>query len=204
MSKVIELTGKRFGRLIVIERSYPNRFKHPVWLCKCDCGNDKIVPGYNLRTGRTKSCGCFGKERRALATRLDYGLSCMRRTIKQYKNSAKRRGISWNLTEDQFKEITQKVCSYCGAKPNNRTKDKESFGDYIYNGIDRIDNNKGYSVNNIVPCCKSCNSTKGVASQKDFKARIKRIYNYLFKEEVNLITGDVSQEKHFPDYKGGI
>jgi len=180
MKELIDLTGKKFGRLLVIKRVYPNKFKHPIWLCKCDCGNEKTVSGDNLRTGKTQSCGCLGKERRATATRLAYGLSNMRRTIKQYKNSAKRRGWSWKLTEEQFKKITQENCFYCGAKPSNITKNKGYFGEYVYSGIDRVDNSKGYSMDNIVPCCKSCNSTKGIATQEEFKARIKRIYNHLF------------------------
>lgn len=60
-SNVKDLTGKRFGRLTVI--SYiqkKERGSH--WLCKCDCGNEKIVPGEYLTRGKTKSCGCLRKE----------------------------------------------------------------------------------------------------------------------------------------------
>lgn len=63
MSKVIDLTGMRFGKLTVISRS-ENRFigkrkaSKPYWLCQCDCGNTKEICGDNLRSGSSNSCGC--------------------------------------------------------------------------------------------------------------------------------------------------
>ncbi len=61
MPKLVDLTGQRFGRLVVLNRE-KNRKSNATWLCKCDCGNQKIVVGDYLRTGRTKSCGCLDKE----------------------------------------------------------------------------------------------------------------------------------------------
>ncbi len=58
MSELIDLTDKKFGKLTVIKRD--ESFKKVVrWLCKCDCGNTKIVRGYCLKDGTTKSCGCL-------------------------------------------------------------------------------------------------------------------------------------------------
>ena len=62
MSNLIDLTGQRFGRLVVIKLSTPKGTKHHKWLCKCDCGNECVVLGYNLVGGHTKSCGCLNKE----------------------------------------------------------------------------------------------------------------------------------------------
>ena len=92
---------------------------------------------------------------------LTYGLASMRKIIRGYKRRAKERGHKWDLTEEQFAEITKKNCYYCGAKPKNIIKQMPySNGEYIYNGIDRIDNTKGYVIDNIVPCCKFCNFQK--------------------------------------------
>ena len=56
-----DLTGKRFGRLIVLYRDYS--VKRPHWICQCDCGNiTKPIAGYSLKNGITKSCGCLQKE----------------------------------------------------------------------------------------------------------------------------------------------
>ena len=59
MAKKIDLTGQRFGRLVVIGRSEEKR---SYWNCKCECGNEIIVRGDSLRSGHTKSCGCYKDE----------------------------------------------------------------------------------------------------------------------------------------------
>lgn len=59
--KLIDLTGQRFGRLTVTCRSKNYGFQS-TWLCRCDCGKDKVVRGWYLKSGETKSCGCFRKE----------------------------------------------------------------------------------------------------------------------------------------------
>lgn len=62
MSRLIDLTGKRFKQLVVIERTednvLPSGLKEPMWLCACDCGNESIVRGAFLRSGHTGTCGC--------------------------------------------------------------------------------------------------------------------------------------------------
>jgi len=142
-----------------------------MWLCRCECGRKSIVRGSLLRMGKTKSCGCLN--------RFPSGVGNMRRVIRTYKNDAKKRGIEYNLTEKQFAKITQKNCYYCGAKPNNVTNNNVNSGEYIYNGIDRIDNSKGYTIDNVVPCCKTCNSAKGTLTTKEFKEWVVKIYNNL-------------------------
>lgn len=65
MGKLIDLTGKTFGRLTVIERAprldYVNRMG-AWWLCRCSCGQEIVVYGEHLRIGSTRSCGCLRKE----------------------------------------------------------------------------------------------------------------------------------------------
>lgn len=63
MGTFIDLTGQRFGRLIVIKRDGTTRSKHTRWLCKCDCGNFTYVSRVSLKNGSTKSCGCLKKEK---------------------------------------------------------------------------------------------------------------------------------------------
>lgn len=63
MSSLIDLTGREFGRLTVVERAgslvgHRGR-KKPAWLCRCDCGEELPVRGDDLRSGNTKSCGCL-------------------------------------------------------------------------------------------------------------------------------------------------
>jgi len=64
MSKRLDLVGKKFGRLEVISDAGNDKYQNSQWLCKCDCGNEVVVKGYNLvYIHGTKSCGCLNRER---------------------------------------------------------------------------------------------------------------------------------------------
>lgn len=58
-----DITGQIFGRLTAIECVGSNNWNRCLWLCKCSCGNTKIVDGSSLRMGRTRSCGCLDREK---------------------------------------------------------------------------------------------------------------------------------------------
>ena len=182
-SKVIDETGQKFGRWTVIKRVYPNKNGRAMWLCKCECGTVKIIGGIRLRDGHTQSCGCLKKELLIESKKINSGLASMRQAINSYKRSAKRRGLEYKLTEEQFAEITKRECFYCGAMPNSIQKATHQNGDYIYNGIDRIDNTKGYEIDNVVSCCASCNRAKWEMTLQEFKGWLKRIYNKMFGEK---------------------
>jgi hypothetical protein len=73
MSKLIDISGGRFGRWTVLAM-HPERYRWEsrwaarptdavLWLCRCDCGTERAVHGNSLRRGRSKSCGCLQKER---------------------------------------------------------------------------------------------------------------------------------------------
>ena len=65
----IDLTGKRFGRLTVL--GYAGTGKQGTyWKCRCDCGKDTVVLSHSLRSGRTKSCGCYNKEVTSIRNRV--------------------------------------------------------------------------------------------------------------------------------------
>jgi hypothetical protein len=61
MTAVTEMVGERFGRLTVVRRSGTDTGGGATWLCRCDCGNRTIVRSADLRRGKTKSCGCYGR-----------------------------------------------------------------------------------------------------------------------------------------------
>lgn len=66
MNTLIDLTGKRFGKLFVVEKADPHITKGgkyvTMWKCKCDCGNITVVDTQKLRKGHTTSCGCAKRE----------------------------------------------------------------------------------------------------------------------------------------------
>ena len=68
---LIDRTGQRYGRLVVIQRSGSDSAnRNATWLCRCDCGRASIASSGSLRTGRTKSCGCLKREAAAEAMRV--------------------------------------------------------------------------------------------------------------------------------------
>ncbi|MFZ5669141.1 MAG: hypothetical protein ACOY4K_06580 [Pseudomonadota bacterium] len=58
--KLIDITGQRFGRLLVVAKARsPSPSGGSLWLCRCDCGTEKLLNSSNLRNGTTRSCGCL-------------------------------------------------------------------------------------------------------------------------------------------------
>lgn len=186
-----DLTGQRFGRLIVLEFMPDEKIKGS-WLCKCDCGKEKVILDCSLKSGGTKSCGCLQKEQMSLKmtgqkytkgntyTRGNYGESSFNSILKSYKSSSKRRNYEFSLSEEQFKILTKQNCFYCGKEPSSIINSKTCYGEYIYNGIDRVNNKEGYTLENCVPCCKICNIMKGILNKEEFLNQNKQIYEYNF------------------------
>lgn len=117
-------------------------------------------------------------------------LTYYERRYKEYQQSAKKRNIVWNLSLQEFINISTQKCYYCGTAPVYQSRiigNKTETGDVI-NGIDRIDSNKGYTIDNCVPCCPHCNIMKMQYSVKDFLNKVKQIYNYQFiKQDLTTI-----------------
>lgn len=170
-----DMTGKRFGKLLVLYRTEPpQKVKRPFayWVCKCDCGNLIRILGTSLRRGRKQDCGCGyitrladarrekERQRKNRGQRINGRESAMRQIYFQYRTKARKRGLSFELTIDKFYELSQQVCIYCGSLPSNKCS-YLGEGIFIYSGIDRVDNSKGYVIGNVVPCCGKCNSEKG-------------------------------------------
>lgn len=180
--KVLDLINKRFGKLVVKEKSDKrDKWGNVYWLCECDCGNEKVVRGRCLTCGETKSCGCARYDSRF---KLGDGIASQNELFRCYKYNAKKRNIEFNLEKEYFLEITQRICFYCGDKPNNIMKNNCNTGEYIYNGVDRIDSSLGYIRNNVVPCCKKCNGMKMDISLEDWLKQINKIYNHSIKNKI--------------------
>jgi|WetSurSiteA1Bulk_404760.scaffolds.fasta_scaffold00264_16 hypothetical protein len=169
-----DLIGKKFGRLLIIKREENDSFGAARFLCKCDCGNEKIIRSHDLINGKTISCGCYHKK----IISLENGKASLNQVYDRYKRSSKTKNIIFSLSKDEFFEITQKNCFYCGSEPSNIQKNNWKTGDFIYNGIDRIDNRKGYIDDNVVTCCWKCNQAKSKMNIDEFYEWSDRIYKY--------------------------
>jgi len=178
LSRLIDETGNRYGRLLVLRQDGQDKHQCAMWICRCDCGNEVRVQGTNLRRGGVQSCGCLRIERSREANALSDGVAAFHRLYRTYARNARRRGFSFDLTKEEFYAMTSKPCHYCGAEPGYTSSVESDTGDYVYNGIDRKDNAKGYSVSNVVPCCWLCNRAKGDMPYKVFLTYIGRLVDH--------------------------
>jgi len=173
MGKFIDEVGNHYGRLTVIKRA-ESKSGAARWLCKCDCGNETLIFGSNLRKGHTKSCGCLQKERVSLSV----GEAAFNRTALSMRRNAGKRNLKWALTKDQVRILVRQNCHYCGIAPQQKLRHERYNGAFIYNGIDRLDNTKGYTINNVVPCCGVCNLSKRAMTIEQFQEWLTRAYRH--------------------------
>ena len=179
-----DLTNKVFGRLTVIKYTQKiDKYGSAIWLCLCSCGKQKETPSDSLNTGKTKSCGCLQRETASAAwknkdcwNKLPPGTSSFNSLYGSYRRGAKNRNIVFSLTKETFKIITQQNCYYCKEEPKQFIKGSKIKTHYLYNGIDRRDNNEGYTKQNALACCKNCNYAKQQLSESDFLSLIAKIY----------------------------
>jgi hypothetical protein len=177
------IVGNRYGQLIVLAfaggKSASGGRRGSRWLCKCDCGVEKVVFANRLKTGNTKSCGCSRRK-----THNGESDECMAlKTIEySYKHSARKRGIHYELTLQDINELVFQPCNYCGAvgvsllKPGIKPK-SNSRKPVPYNGIDRVDNSRGYTLDNVVTCCRVCNVAKRDKTKSEFLSWVEQVYN---------------------------
>lgn len=168
MSRRRDITGEQFGKLTAIKDVGKDKHGQRMWHCYCDCGNTTITLVSNLVCGLTKSCGCL--------VRLPEGEAAFNRLYNTYKGNANNRGLAFDLSKDEFRELTSSNCDYCGTEPEKERKTACSNGAYVYNGIDRVDNSVGYVRENCVPCCWKCNQWKGDRTKEEFLDWVARIY----------------------------
>jgi hypothetical protein len=204
IEKAKQFVGKKFGRLTITEL-LPEQGKqgHFIVKCKCDCGNEKITNLSSVKRQRTNSCGCLAVEsiqnihQRAYAS----GRYTRDAKISSAKHVFNKRYKDGNLSFREFLELVTQNCFYCGAKPANchnvyrnrlynstnkvgYTKERILLGDFISNGLDRIDSNGKHDRDNVVPCCKFCNQAKMKQTQQDFFNLVSRIYERHCKKKV--------------------
>lgn len=147
MGKLIDLTGQRFGRLVVIERIGLNKNKKATWLCRCDCGNEIVAISNSLRTGNTTSCGCAQRD---IAREMHQTHNCSRQT-RLYRIWIAMKQRCYYHRSNHYKDYGGRGITIC----DEWLHDFVAFRDWAMShgyaddlSIDRIDNDKGYNPDN--------------------------------------------------------
>ncbi len=168
-----DLSGQKFGQLIVINRTpKPENYKNGrvYWLCRCDCGVLREVSGSALTRSVKPVISC------RKCYYLPEGEVSYNQLLLLYKHQANRRKLDFDLSYEDFKILTSGDCFYCGLEPK-QIHAPDTYRELKYNGIDRVDNTKGYIKGNCVSCCKICNTAKSNMNQQQFLDWIKKVYD---------------------------
>lgn len=158
--------------------------------CLCDCGIEFItrLDGAKSKKG-CRSCGTkYGGKNRILPE----FEAAKRNYYSSYKGNAVARDLIFNLTRDDFDNLISQNCSYCGMSPQDQSylsKSTKKYDKFYASGIDRINNELGYELNNCVPCCKKCNMMKVTMDVNEFTNHILAIYEYQKYNVNNIIEG---------------
>jgi hypothetical protein len=175
------LIGQKFDKMLVIKvvekvkQSEDDLYGRSMLLCRCDCGKEKLADADKIPS----SCGCPLNPEYARQS------SAKNVWLRTYNDG--------NITLEAFMKLSQENCFYCNATPSNKRnvfKNRNwssqyaiDNGDFIYNGLDRIDQTLPHNLDNVVACCWPCNDKKGKMSQQEFIDWIERTYHNLQKKK---------------------
>lgn len=190
----------RYNNLTAVTQVPIKSKQGKIYLCLCDCGNCKLVPISRLKSGNTKSCGCLYKKsyieniNKANSKKIKlFKESSYRYYFRQVKNGAKSRNLNFEINLDQFKNLVNASCIYCGefsktkinpllkldGTPRHKTIKNSEYAQELtifVNGLDRINSKLGYTSDNIVTCCQDCNFMKQDYTVEEFLHKVKQIY----------------------------
>lgn len=174
-----DLSGRTFGRLTVLKyvRIKSSGTRHWAWLCQCKCGRTCLKMPHALLYSGVTECGSCARKTNGERRRIPDSGANWNRVLKEYRRSARLRGLSFDLSEEDIKRICSEACIYCGVSPTS-----DCYG-LVRNGIDRKNNSLGYTKDNCFPTCSECNRYKGKGSEEDFLNHVIKICAFQKKVE---------------------
>lgn len=185
-----------YGTFSVLKKlSFPNSgiiSLDTSWLLQCSCGNKFKASSRHIKkrfNKKTKGCRkCFQTGRKSNNRTDNPGLIAQKYLYISYRCRAKKKGLRFKLTLEDFINISIKNCFWCGQQPSilskaypkgKVSKEWEEKAIFLRNTIDRLDSKRGYFKKNCVASCKTCNIAKHIMSEEDFQKWIYKVYNYM-------------------------
>jgi len=201
----LDLVGKRFERLVVIKQSnYCKEYKKGIcyfWDCLCDCGNTTSVSTNQLRSKRTLSCGCYGKEQRKKST-TKHGkyYTHEHKMWRKCKGHAKERGIFFDIN---FEDII--IPEYCPIFTDLKLEINKGHPRPNSPSIDRFDSSKGYTKDNISVISYRANAIKNDASLEELKALVSWLEIELYKDGSNIFySSNIIKQTSIKKYRSRL
>lgn len=182
--------NEKIGRLTAVKNlnkscDVGRNARRTMWLFRCDCGKEIEAVACDVKYRRKLSCGCLQLEHwKNCGNRLSPLMTKpnkegpVNKLYGNYIRQAKRRGYSWDLSKDQFRELIKQNCYYCGSEPLSEyttARKITSQNILLYNGVDRKDNKLGYTKENCITACGICNRMKMDLDFNTFITLIKKI-----------------------------
>lgn len=146
MTPFIDFSGLRFGKLVVIKYSGLNKSQKRLWLCKCDCGNEKVVLAASLKSGKTISCNCVARDL-LIKRNFKHGNTIKGNVSAEYRTWTGLIQRCTNEKNTRFKEYGGSGIGVCKRWLNSFDNFLKDMGQRPTNlhSIDRINGLKGYT-----------------------------------------------------------
>ncbi len=159
--------GQRHTRNLILDKR--RKTSSTFYFVRCDCGNERWIRSDILRKNKHGCSKCY-----ALSMRKSGEGHSINSAWKSLTNNARTRGIPVEISKEEFVIVAKQECFYCGEPPKEKSyyDQPEWATPAKLNGIDRVDNARGYSIDNIVSACGTCNRGKMDLSLEDFKSWI--------------------------------
>ena len=212
------VVGETYGRYEVLEKiKVPQKVSRgngvyvtcnaTKWKCKyLPTGEIKIVTtGY---LSEFKTAKQIQSDINKLVEENKHQIGFRNNLFRQYKRNADLRNHKFLLSQEEFENIIFQDCYYCGEKPHPMTESQiiergnPKQPPLFYNGIDRLDSDKDYTLDNVVPCCPTCNYMKHLLNKDDFIKQILKIHQHLNLGSTTIPKGSTSQVNG--DGNGGL
>lgn len=172
----VNLAGRKFGHLQVLKeftgKLESDRLEGGIkWECRCACGKKLVVRGRLLLHGDRTNCGCT-------TTSFNGYKEISGTFFNRIKRHAKTRKITFNITIHQIWELFLKQKRKCALSDEYLYLDANPENKEVTASLDRIDSNKGYTIDNIQWVHKDINRCKWDFSEEEFLEWVKKIYDY--------------------------